>query len=244
MMLAFAIAALWYASAYSESIQPGSFRSFSVTGEGKVVAVPDVARFTFGVISETTGADIVKLQAENTEKMNRIIAILKTASIDSKDIKTEQYRLSPRYQYCGPDARFCPPPQIVGYSIEQQLSVKVRKFDQLGGILSQVVTAGATNVSQVEFTIDDPIKLENEARVKAIAEARTKAKAVARAGGFRIGKLLSVDEAGPVHPFLAERSAFGLGGAADAVFSMPPQPALEPGSTDIVVNVILRYEIN
>ncbi|KKQ21366.1 MAG: hypothetical protein US36_C0021G0003 [Candidatus Wolfebacteria bacterium GW2011_GWC1_37_10] len=45
-MLGFVYSVWIYAGAYSRSIQPSSFRSFSASGEGKITAIPDVAQFT------------------------------------------------------------------------------------------------------------------------------------------------------------------------------------------------------
>ena len=70
----FAAASFWYVSAFSRSISPT--RSFSVTGEGKVVAVPDVAELSFGVLTEG-GKNLADLQKQNTEKANRVISFLK-----------------------------------------------------------------------------------------------------------------------------------------------------------------------
>lgn len=243
MMIAFAIAALWYVSAYSGSVGADSYKSFSVIGEGKAIAVPDVARFTFGVVSETSSADVAALQVNNTTKMNRVIAALKAAGIADKDIKTESYNLSPRYTSCYREEGICPPSQIAGYRLEQIVSVKVRDFTKVGSILSQTVAAGANNISQVEFTVDDLEAVRNTARAEAIARARAQAKAMAKAGGFRVGELLSVEEGGPF-PY----PIYGKGGSISAAMPMDmvesaPQPALEPGSTEVTVNVVLRYEI-
>lgn len=243
MMLAFAYGAIRYVGAYSESIQPGSFRSFGVTGEGKVVAVPDVATFSFGVLTEANSKDIGQLQTENTKKVNRVIESVKKYGVKAEDIKTEQYNLSPRYQYCGGNATVCPPAQIVGYSINQNISVKIRDFKDIGNILSAVVAAGATNVSQLQFSIDDLEKIKNQARAKAIAQAKEQAKAVAKAGGFKLGKLLAVDEFSS-EPIYASYDKFGRGGAEMAVSSVAlPVPAIEPGSAETIIRMNLRYEI-
>ena len=90
----------------------------------------------------------------------------------------------------------CPPPEIVGYSITQTVSVKVRNFEKIGDLLSGIVDNGANSVSGISFTVDNSTKLENEARKNAMTEAKEKAKAVAEAGGFRLGRLLSVEEGG------------------------------------------------
>lgn len=244
LMAALALSSLWYVRTYSRSAEPSSFRSFSVSGDGKVVAIPDVAEFTFSVLTQG-GKDLGALQTENTTKVNRAIGVVKGAGVADEDVKTEQYSVEPRYKYfdCRPDysssgGNVCPPPEIVGYTVQQTVSVKVRDFSKVGDLLTQVVVSGANSVSQLNFTMDDPTALQNQARAEAIAKAKDKAKSIARAGGFGIGRLLSIDEGVPTPVFY---SKFGMGGVAES--AMAPSPSIEPGSQEIRVNVTLRYEI-
>ena len=263
VLFVFAWAAFQYVSAYSRSIQPSSFRSFSVSGDGKAVGIPDVAAFTFGIVTEG-GKDIATLQSENTKKVNAAIAFLKSSGVEAKDIKTEYYSLDPRYQYfncntpiyydnarggttapsgastsIAPSPKPCPPSEIVGYTINNTVSVKVRNFEKVGEIIAGVTAAGANTVSSLNFTIDDPTMLENEARAEAIAKAKAKAESIARAGGFRLGRLLSIEENNSYYPYRAY-DAFGKGGAE---LTAAPAPMIEPGSQDTTVTVTLRYEI-
>jgi uncharacterized protein YggE len=130
----------------------------------------------------------------------------------------------------------------VGYTITQSVEVKVRDFSKAGDILSGVVGSGANSVSSLNFTIDDPTRVQSEARAQAIQKAKEQAETVAKAGGFKVGRLLSIDEGySPVY----DRS-YGMGGSNESMKSMSaaPVPAIEPGSQDIVVNVNLRYEID
>jgi uncharacterized protein YggE len=233
-----AYAVLIYARAYSSSVGPTSYRSFGVTGEGKVVVVPDVANFSFGLITQG-GKDVAKLQADNSTKVNKAIDFLKESGVDEKDIKTTNYSINPRYQgyNCGM-GELCPPAQIIGYEINQTIEVKVRKFDKVGDILAGVVTQGANSVSGLQFTVDDIKKLESEARGLAIKEAGTQAKLVAEAGGFGLGSLLSVDEMtnGP-YPY-------AMGSAMSEAKVMNIQaPSIQAGSQEIVVRVNARYQI-
>lgn len=249
LLVAFAYAAISYVQTYSRSIEPSSFRSFAVQGEGKAIAKPDVAKFSFSVISQG-GKDIAKIQKENTERVNRAIELVKKAGVEEKDIKTEQYSVEPRYQYysCPPSepygsARPCPPAEITGYTVSQTVLVKIRNFDKVGDILTGVVAAGANSVSQLSFTVDDPALLEATARNEAIANAQKKAVEIARAGKFSLGRLLSLDEGGGYPPiYYAKAETFGRGGAPDA--APLPAPSIEPGSQEIRVQVTLRYEIN
>jgi len=241
-------AAARYVDAYSKSIQPSSFRSFSASGEGKIVAVPDVAEFTLTVTTQG-GKDIGALQTENTAKMNKIIDFIKSKGVADKDIKTQYYNLDPRYEsYSCPgeflssgEPRPCPPAEIVGYTVNQTVQVKVRDFKNIGDILSGAVQNGANTVSSLSFTIDDQTKLRNDARAQAIAKAREQAKVIARAGGFDIGKLLSIDES--YYP-TAYNKAYGMGGAAMMeIADAPSAPSIEAGSQEVTANVTLRYEI-
>ena len=202
-------AAAVYANAFASSIQPGSYRSFGVSGEGKVVVVPDIAQVGFTVITEG-GKDVGALQESNTTKVNQAIDFVKAQGVDAKDVKTESYNVSPRYQSyrCDPQPLYypagveisamapvpCPPSEIAGYTVTQSVSVKVRDFRKVGDILSGVVKNGANNVYGPNFTIDDPSKARDEARAEAIRKAQESAQETARAGGFSLGRLLSIDD--------------------------------------------------
>lgn len=237
-----------YASVvYAKSMRPGQYREFAVSGEGKVVSVPDIAQFTFSVISEG-GKDLAALQESNVKKTNSAIDFLKSQGIDAKDIKTQSFNVEPRYQYstCSGSTGICPPPSIVGYNIRQTVLVKVRDFAKTGDALSGVVTNGANEVSSLTFTVDDPSKLQNEAREEAIREAREKAEAIAEAGGFKLGELQAIDEGGyaPVPYYAYGRGGDASNGVAmeSAAMKVAP-PTVEPGSQDVTVTVTLRYRI-
>lgn len=235
------IASLQYIKLYSHSIEPSSFRSFTVSDEGKVVAIPDIAEFSVSVITQNK-ADVGVLQKENTGKVNAIIAFLKSKNIDQKDIKTQGYNIQPQYEYRNNCATVCPPPKIAGYTITQTISVKVRKFEAIGEALSGVVASGANSVSGLSFTIDDKTELENKARAEAIKKAQKKARNLADAAGFKVGRLLGVSEGG-ITPYPIAQYGYGGDFAAKSSASFESAPVIEPGSEEITATVSLTYEI-
>ena len=232
----FAYAAISYTMTYSNSVRLAG-PSFSVSGEGTITVIPDIARFTFSVITEG-GKNLANLQSENTGTANNVINFLKENGVSSEDIKTERYNVSPRYQYtnCFERADVCPPAEITGYTISQSVGVKVRDLDKAGDILAGVVGNGANSVSQLTFTIDDPAKVENKARAEAITQAKIKAKAIADASGFKLGRILSIDT-NNFSPIPYYRTG-GIDG-----FRVEATPLIEPGSEDVTVNITLIYEI-
>lgn len=241
-LIALIVGGMQYVSAYNRSAAPAS--TFAVYGEGKVVIVPDIAQFSFGVITEG-GKDVAALQQQNTDKANAVIDFVKSQGVDAKDIRTDSYNISPRYQYfscpSSPTAAVpCRPSEISGYTVSQALSVKVRDFDNIGPLLSGVASWGSNNVSGIQFTLDDKDEAENEARAEAMAKARAKATALAKAGKFKLGKIISIQESGsnPPQPYYAKtmelQAVDGRGGAS---------PSIEPGSGDLVKTVTITYEI-
>ncbi|MFA4999632.1 MAG: SIMPL domain-containing protein [Parcubacteria group bacterium] len=227
-----------FANTYSKSIEPSSFRSFSVSAEGKAVGIPDVAEFTVGVLTEG-GTDIGSLQEKNTDKTNAIISFVKENGVEDKDVKTAGYSISPRYESCYGDG-ICPPRQIVGYTINSSITVKARDFEKVGSILSGVVDKGANTVSSLTFEIDDPDAVLKTARDEAIAKAKVKAKEIADSAGFRVGRLLSMNE-GYTTPYYSSMGGMGYK-LEDAVSSRAPV-AVEPGSQELTSSITLTYEI-
>ncbi len=253
-------AVITYANSFARSSEPGNYRSFAVSAEAKVVAVPDVATLNLQVITEG-GKDLAALEQSNTDKVNKVIDFVKNQGVNDKDIKTSGYQLNPRYQNytCSPQPTImmmapsggsvapsrptsvCPPAEIVGYQIIQTLEVKVRDFKKLGAIIQGVVAAGANSVSGPNFTVDDPSALLAEAKGEAIKKARDQAAIIARAGGFRLGSILSIDESGPIN-FMS-----GLGGGMEMGVAKSsqaaPTPVIEPGSQEYSSTVTVRFEI-
>ena len=209
--------------------------TIAVTAEGKVTAIPDVGLISLAV--ESRGAGVNGVQANNTRKINDIVAYLKGLGVDKKDLRTTQYNLAPIYSYDPKTGK----QNLDGYSLNQTVEVKIRQLDKVGEVLAGSLERGANQVGQLSFTIDDPDKLQQEARLQAIAKARAKAEDLARAAGVTLGKVRSFSEnvnTPPPYPmYYARDMAMGLESKAAA-------PAVEAGSQDVTVNVSLSFEID
>lgn len=233
-----AVAAIMASYQYKISVdETYPTRTFSVEGTGEIETVPDLATFSVTVVTDG-GKNVAEVQTANTEKMNRINAFLKEQGVAKEDLKTGQYNLSPRYSYAPCVTGSCPAPTITGYSLTQTLEVKVRENGKLGDLLSGVVANGANSVSEVRFVVDDDSDAKDAAREKAIADAKKKARVLAKAAGFRIGKLVSLYE--NVNPMVA---AYGMGGSDMSALKAEAAPVVEPGTQSTKVQMTLTYEI-
>ncbi|MEX0916959.1 MAG: SIMPL domain-containing protein [Candidatus Paceibacterota bacterium] len=212
--------------------------TITVQGEGEIFAVPDIGTFTFSVQAEDGVASVA--QNDAAERANAIIAYLKENDVEEKDIKTTNYNFYPRYEYRENRAIF--PPQgdrvFIGFEVNQTIEVKVRDTGKAGELLAGVGAREATSVSGLSFTIDDEETVRAEAREKAIADAKEKAKKLSRDLGVRLMRVVSFSEGFRGIPYAEER-AFGVGG--DMAVSSAPQ--LPTGENRIISNVSVTYEI-
>ena len=169
--------------------------SISVTGSGSTSAVPDTGRVSAGVVSEAPGAaDAVRA---NTAAMQQVFAALEKAGIPKKDIQTRNFSLSPLY---APHPRRTDVPEIIGYRAENLVEVSVTGVDKVGAVLDRLVAAGANQIGGISFSVGEPDPLLDEARRKAVADARRKAELLATAAGAKLGRVLQIEEQGGGRP--------------------------------------------
>jgi uncharacterized protein len=206
----------------------GMVASITVSGEGEVTAKPDIATVSFTV--RESAKTVPEAQKATEAKIASALKELSVLKVEEKDIKTTSYSVTPKYEteqmYCG--AYPCPAgkTKIVGYEVAQSVTVKIRKVDQAGEVLGLVGKANITEISGPEFTVDDMDALKAEAKEKAIAEAREKAKVTAKSLDVSLGAItaFSDDQAG-YYPVMYAREATmsSMGGMmkADTNVSVP-----------------------
>ena len=205
--------------------------TFSVTGSGKTTVVPDIAVVNVGVTSQ--GATAKAAQEELNTKINAVSDAIKKLGVSEKDIQTSNYSVYPNYDFVTGDQR-----GVSGYQASSNLTVKIRDIEKANGVIDAATGAGANQVSGVSFDVDDKSKAENEAREKAVAQARKKAEDAARIAGFKLGRIINYSESfgGEPRPIpLMEKAA---GAPDDAIATQ-----VEPGTNEVIVIVTLSFEI-
>ncbi|HBW74375.1 MAG: hypothetical protein UX10_C0015G0017 [Candidatus Magasanikbacteria bacterium GW2011_GWA2_45_39] len=206
--------------------------TISISGEGKVTAEPNIASVEVGLVTDKK--DVAAAQKENTGKMNILIAGIKALGIADADLQTSQYQIYPKYDYT--DGKTT----LNGYTVSQSVTVKIRDLSKISAVLAKTGESGANQVSGLQFTIDDPASLQDNARNKALVQAGEKAQALARTLGVNLVRVVSFNEyapqGGPVPMY--SRGLEGMGGAADAT-----APSIQPGSNEVKVQVNVVYEI-
>lgn len=192
----------------------------TVSGVGTVKSVPDEGELSLGV--ETEGATAKDALAENSARMERLLAALRSAGVKKEDIRTQEVSLYPRYEE-------------KGFTARNSVLVKIRDLGRAGAILDLTARAGANQTSGPTMSTSNREELEAKALAAAVRNARTKAEALAKAAGVGVGEVTAIVEgsAGGPEPYWAARTV------AEADKAVP----IEPGTEDVQATVTITFSI-
>lgn len=219
---------------YINSIQTTKTDLFHVSGTGKATVIPDTGVLSFAV--SKTALTAQDAQQQTNLLMNKIMLALKELGIPEKNIKTTNYSVYPEYDYSlGRQA-------AKGYTVTQNIEVKVKPIDKANKAIDIATANGATNISQLSFTIDDEEmkNLQDQARKEAIEEAKTKASSLANNAGIHLGKVVDVSEDSGNPPPI-RYDAMNMAKSISTTDSQPTQ--ITPGESTITVTVTLSYQV-
>jgi uncharacterized protein YggE len=164
-----------------------------VSGEGSVDIAPDMAVLSLMVTREAATARAA-LDA-NASAMTGVLAAMREQGIAERDLQTSKFSIQPRYHYPKQQsAGEQRSPKIVGYTVRNGLTVRVRDISQVGEVLDSSVTLGVNEGGNILFTNDDPSSAITLARTNAMHDAMAKANTLAQAAGVKTGKLLEISE--------------------------------------------------
>ena len=222
------------ATAAGQTSGTGSEQAGTVTviGRGEAVGRPDRAEIQVGV--DTFADSVEAATSENQASVAAIMTALQELGIAEEDIQTTNYSLfaEQRYGENGPEG-------IAGYRVTNQVNVVIHDITRVGEVLQTVTEAGANNIFGVRFSVADPAALENEARSAAMADARTRAEALAQLGQVELGQMVTISEV-VGQPSLLE----GRGGGVVMAEEAAARPGINPGQMAFQVQVQVAFAID
>lgn len=220
--------------------------TISVSGEGEVMAAPDIATISFTIQEEAK--NVSDAQTKASKKTAVVLAALKKVGIADKDIKTQNYSSSPKYEWQEGTASClgttCPPYRpgkqvIIGYEVSQSIAITVRNLDLVNSVVAALGQSEVSNMYGPNFAIDKEDDLKAEARKQAIDKARTKAEVLARDLGVTLVRIVSFSEGGNYPVYYDRAMSVGMATKAESV----PMPELPQGENKITSSVTVTYEI-
>ena len=214
----------------------GSFtpaRTITVTAQGKTTATPDEADISFSVIAQ--GANPATLSNTSNQKMNSVMSFIASEGIVTSDITTVNYNLQPNYQYDKNGNQI----GVLDYTLTQTVEVKIRDLTKTAAVLGGLAPLGVDNISNVDFTFQNPDEFIALAREDALSKAKSEAQSMASEANASLGDVLTITESsyvpGPLPVYAMAEST----GAMNA-----STPSISPGTQDVTDEVTATYALN
>ena len=205
-----------------------------VSGNGKVMAVPDVAILRLGI--EAQEASVAGAQTQAAGAMDSVMAALMGEGVAEKDIQTQYFNIRRVTRWDNVKEQEI----VIGYRVTNMVTAKIREIEKTGTIIDAVAVAGGDliRIDSIGFSVDDPSAYYEEARQKAVADAEAKAKQLAEVAGVKLGKPTYISEnvymPGPIY----RQDMVEMAAGAPAV-----ETPISPGELEISLNVQLAYAI-
>ena len=187
--------------------------------------MPDQATFSFGV--QTEGASAKAALDANSARMALVIAALKRAGIAEKDLQTQDVSVMPRQNETG---------QISGYYANNSVQALVRKLAGAGAVVDAAVGAGANQSSGPSFDQSGRDAVYRSALRAAVADARTKAQALAAESNASLGRVTRIVEGFAAEPVPMYDRAVAQ--------SAKPETPVEPGTQEVQATVTVTFELS
>ena len=207
---------------------PPPVAQITVTGEGVVDGLPDIATLSLGVT--TTGDTAAAAMAANTEALRAVMARLKAAGVGDRDMQTTNLSINPNWTGYDSGSK----QRIDGYTASNQLTVRIRALDGLGAVLDAAIQDGANTLNGLSFGLSEPRPALDAARKAAVEDARARATLLVEAAGATLGKIVSISEGGGY-----SQPAPMFRQSADAAGSVP----VAAGEVATTASVTIVFEI-
>ena len=203
-----------------------------VSGQGEVTVTPDIATLRLGV--DVQAASVAAAQSQAAEAMDEVMEALTDNGVAEKDIQTQHFSIYPVTRWDKDDEEQV----IVGYRVTNTVNAKIREIDKAGIIIDAVATAGGdfTRIDGISFSVDDPSAYYEEAREKAMADAKAKAGQLAELADAKLGKATYISESSQAPPPIYRQDIYEE--------AMPAATTpISPGEMEISLTVQVVYAL-
>lgn len=231
LVVVLAFGAAGCAQGANVSVTPQQQTGIWVTGQGEVMAVPDIAALRLGV--EVQADTVAEAQTQASAAMDKVQQALEDNGVAEKDIQTQQYSIYPITRWISDKDEQV----IVGYRVTNIVVAKIRDVDEAGAIIDAVAEAGgdSTRIQDISFGVDDKTPYYEQARAKAVEDANNKATQLAELADVGLGKATHISEGAAYLPVRADwYNVYPEAGGTTPI---------SPGELKITVQVQVIYAI-
>lgn len=217
-------------------------RTISVVGEANIAMVPDRATITTEVRAEQMDLDAAK--KEHDSKLRNLLKLAKKYDIDDADQRTNYGRINPQWEWKRTKPNNTNERVFKGYLVSTSVSFTLKDFDDVGPFLEDVVRTKPNSMNGPNYHIKDQKPIRDKARIAAMADANKKAAALAKEGGIKLGKPITISDRYQSAPKPILRRSYGKAEMMTADMAMSPAPVAPPsGEQKVHAQVYVTYEL-
>jgi len=213
----------------------------TVTGQAEVRVPPDEVLFTLAI--ENIDKDMLAANRKTDDSVRQVLALARKHGVKPEDVQTSQISVQPKYntddlEY---EARRSVKRVLIGYQVSKTVAIRLRDISRFDVLLADVLTAGITRLSNLEFRDSQIRKHRDQARVMAIRAAQEKATLLTREIGQSIGPAYSISEDSDQY---APRAAAQNNVSVEFGDASNQESATAPGSISVTARVTVRFRLN
>ncbi len=209
----------------------GTERTVTVSGYAESQVTNQIAEFSAGV--NVVNDQKEKAVEEVNAKISELTKNVKDFGIDEQDIQTQSVSVYQQQEYI--ERKTVPGQWGAGTTIV----ITLRDVTKASALTDLLTRSGATNVYGPSFRLDTSKKNEDGLTAAAMDNARLKAEEIARAGGAKLDKVVSVIEGESVRNQAYPMYAL----SSKAVDESARGAALETGSTTVSKTVTVVWSL-
>ena len=215
----------------------------TVTGQAEVRVPPDEVVFTLDV--DSVDKDMLSAKKRTDDSVKEVLAIARRNNVKPEDVQTSHISVEPKYntddlEY---EQRRTVKRVFVGYEVSKTVAIRLRDISKFDDVLADVLKAGVTKVSNVEFRDSQIRRHKDQARAMAMKAAQEKASLMAREIGQSIGPAYSITEGGGLSyrdNNITQNSTTTISGSLS---DRESESAIAPGSISVTAQVTVRFRL-
>ncbi|HEX6187341.1 MAG TPA: SIMPL domain-containing protein [Pyrinomonadaceae bacterium] len=213
----------------------------TVTGQAEVRVPPDEVLFTLAV--ENVDKDMLVANRKTDDSVKQILAIARKYNVKPEDVQTSHISVEPKYNWddMSFEARQKVKRVFIGYEVSKTAVIRLKDISRFSELLADVLQAGITRLSNLEFRDSQIRKHRDQARVMAIRAAQEKAILLAREIGQSIGPAYSISE------YAGDSGRSNVAQNVTSVISgdlSSSESAIAPGSISVTAQVTVKFKLN
>lgn len=210
--------------------------TIAVSGMAEQEVAPDMAYIDVGI--NVRAADAETARTQEAQIASQIRRALLGLAITDNDLQNTSYYLYQEYKVDRNGVRTADK-----YVLDSSIKVTVKDLDKLSQVIDNVVEAGATNISNITYTLSTQNIIQRQLLATAVENARDKAAVVANAGSRTLGNMLSADinsfDGGTIVAYGANKLRSTTNLAEDGVATK-----LSPGKIKLNARVQVVFSLN